>query len=348
MAVESHGSSRFLKACRCEQVDCTPVWIMHQTGRYLKEYKEIRKKVSFVDLCRTPELACEVSLLPINRFDLDAAIVFSDLLVSVEGTGVSVDIIENIGPVIRNPIRDRAAVEKLSRINPEEDVASVLETIQLINKELGGRLPVIGFSGAPFTLASYLVEGQHSRHYAYIKSLMLDEPKVYDMLMSKLSHVIGACLNAQIEAGAHAVQVFDTWAGYLSPGDYRQFALPYARRAIEQIADKSVPVIYYMSGNSAILNLMNELGVDVIGIDWRMELDAAWEKLGKDLGIQGNLDPVVLLAKPAEIERRAKDIIRRANNRPGHIFNLGRGILPQTPVENVQVLVEAVHEYSTR
>jgi uroporphyrinogen decarboxylase len=314
----------------------------------MKEYHEIRQKVPFMDLCRIPDLACKVSLQPVKRFDLDAAIIFSDILVPVEAMGVELDIIEQKGPIIYNPVRDRASVEKLSLINPEEATPFVLEAIRLLDRELNGRLPVIGFSGAPFTLASYLVEGSHSRNYTYIKSLMFNEPRVYDALMAKLSTVISKYLNAQISAGAKAVQIFDTWAGCLSPRDYEKFVLPYTRITIEGIADKSAPVIHYLNGNPALLELTKEAGGSVIGIDWRIDLDIAWERLGEDVGIQGNLDPVVLFADPPEVERRVRDILKRAGNHPGHIFNLGHGILPQTPVENVEVLVEAVHRYSRR
>lgn len=348
MATDSAGDSRFLKACRREQVDCTPVWLMRQAGRYMKEYQEIRGKVSFMDLCRNPELACEVSLQPVKRFNLDAAIIFSDILVPVEAMGVKLDIIEQKGPAIYNPVRDKASAEKLSLINPEEDTPFLIESIRLLVRELRGRLPVIGFSGAPFTLASYIVEGGHSRNYIYIKSLMFNEPKVYDALMVKISTVIGRYLSAQISAGAKVVQIFDTWAGCLSPADYRKFVLPYTRMAIEGIADKSAPVIHYLNGNPALLELMKEAGGSIIGIDWRVDLDIAWEKLGEDVGIQGNLDPVVLFSDPPEIERRVIDILEKAKNRPGHIFNLGHGILPQTPVKNVEVLVEAVHKHSRR
>ena len=348
MANQSAKNSRFLKACRREQVDCTPVWLMRQAGRYMKEYQEIRKNLSFMDLCKSPELACEVSLQPIKRFDLDAAIIFSDILVPVEAMGVELDIIEQKGPIIFQPVRDKAAVDRLSLINPEEDTAFVLEAIRLLDKEISGKVPVIGFAGAPFTLASYMVEGSHSRNYTYIKSLMFNEPEVYDELMTKISAVIGKYLSAQIRAGAKAVQLFDSWAGCLSPGDYKKFVLPYTRMAIEGITDKSVPVIHFLNGNPMLLELMKEAGGNVISVDWRIDLDVAWNRLGDDTGIQGNLDPVVLFADPAEVKRRVKDILDKAGNREGHIFNLGHGILPQTPVENVEVLVETVHSYSKR
>jgi len=341
-------ADRFLRACKKQSVDCTPVWLMRQAGRYLNEYQEIRKKISFMELCKNPELACEVSLQPIRRFELDAAIIFSDLLVPVEAMGVEMDIIEQKGPVIFDPIRSKAAVDKLPLFEPEEETAYLLESIRLLDKELGGKVPVIGFAGAPFTIASYMVEGSHSRNYLYIKGLIYNQPATYDALMSKLCANLIGYLNAQINAGAKAVQVFDTWAGCLSPGDYEKHVLPYTRRVIEGITDKSVPVIHYLNGNPALLDVLGQVGADIISLDWRVYLDEAWQKVGKEFGVQGNLDPAILFANPEEVENRVKDILTRANNQPGHVFNLGHGILPNTPVENVELLINAVHKYSKR
>ena len=342
------GADRFMNACRKQPVDCTPVWLMRQAGRYLKEYQDIRKKISFMDLCKNPELACEVSLQPIRCFELDAAIIFSDLLVPVEAMGVEMDIIENKGPVIFDPIRSKDAVDKLPIFDPEEKTAYLLEAIRLLDKELNGKVPVIGFAGAPFTIGSYMVEGSHSRNYVFIKSLMFNEPDVYDALMSKLSKVISIYLNAQIKAGAQAVQIFDTWAGCLSPQDYEKFVLPYTRRVIEGIEDKSTPVIHYLNGNPALLDLLTEVGAGILSLDWRIDLDVAWNTIGDAFGVQGNLDPVILFAKSDVVKNRVKDILTRAGDRPGHIFNLGHGLLPQTPVDNVKLLVDTVHEYSRR
>lgn len=341
-------ADRFLKACKKQPVDCTPVWLMRQAGRYLKEYQEIRKNISFMELCKNPELACEVSLQPIRRFELDAAIIFSDLLVPVEAMGVEMDIIEQKGPVIFDPIRSKSAVEKLPLFDPEEETAYLLEAIRLLDKELDGKVPVIGFAGAPFTIASYMVEGSHSRNYLCIKGLIYNQPEVYDALMTKLSTNLSRYLSAQIKAGVKAVQVFDTWAGCLSPADYRKYVLPYTSRVIEGISDKSVPVIHYLNGNPALLDLLSQVGADIISVDWRIDLDVAWQKVGKDFGVQGNLDPAILFTSPEEVKKQVKDVLDKADNRLGHVFNLGHGILPKTPVENVKVLVDAVHEYSKR
>lgn len=340
------GDHRLVRACKKQSVDCTPVWLMRQAGRYMKEYRKIRKKAPFLTLCKTPELAAEISLQPVKKFDLDGAIIFSDILIPVEAMGVELDIVEGKGPVISNPVRNHSDVKALSVIDPEKETSFVMEAIRLLIQELKGRLPVIGFSGAPFTLASYIVEGGHSRNYIRTKSLMFHEPSAYGELMSKITEIVAEYLNAQIRAGVEVVQVFDTWIGCLGPEDYEKFVMPYTQQAIERIEDKSIPVIHYANGSSTLLELMRQAGGDVIGIDWRIDLDVAWRRLGEDVGIQGNLDPVALFASPEEIESRVKDILRRAGGRPGHIFNLGHGILPQTPEENVAVLVEAVHKYS--
>lgn len=342
------ANHRLVKAAKKEPVDCTPIWLMRQAGRYMKEYREIRKRASFLTLCKTPELAVEISLQPVRKFDLDGSIIFSDILIPVEAMGVSLDIVEGKGPLIENPVRDRSGVQALSVDGIEEKTAFVSEAIKLLVGELQGRIPVIGFSGAPFTLASYVVEGGHSRNYVYTKSLMFNQPQIYDELMSKIAEMVGRYLNIQIEAGAELVQIFDTWIGCLAPGDYEKFVMPYTRRAIELIKDKNIPVIHYGNGSAALLELMKQAGGDVIGIDWRIDLDIAWQRLGEDVGVQGNLDPVALFASSEEIERRVKNILRQAASRPGHIFNLGHGILPQTPEENVAVLVEAVHKYSRK
>jgi uroporphyrinogen decarboxylase len=341
-------ADRFMNACRKQPVDCTPVWLMRQAGRYLKEYQEIRKNVSFMDLCKNPELACEVSLQPIRRFELDAAIIFSDLLVPVEAMGIELDIIEQKGPVIFDPIRSKAAVDKLPSFEPEEETAYLLEAIRLLGRELNGKVPVIGFAGAPFTLGSYMVEGSHSRNYIHIKSLMFNQPDVHDALMTKLSDIISKYLNAQIKAGAQAVQIFDTWAGCLAPQDYKRFVLPYTRRVVDGIEDKSVPVIHYLNGNPALLDMLTDVGADILSIDWRIDLDVAWRRIGSEFGVQGNLDPVILFSRPEVVEDRVKDVLVRAANAPGHIFNLGHGILPQTPVENVKLLIDTVHAHSRR
>ncbi|MFZ3063115.1 MAG: uroporphyrinogen decarboxylase, partial [Actinomycetota bacterium] len=334
-------------ACRREPVDVTPVWLMRQAGRYMKEYRTIREKTPFLTMCKTPEVAAEVTLQPVERLGVDAAILFSDILVPVEAMGVSLRFSEDRGPVISQPIRDRKAVEALNIIEPEEEVSFVMEAIRIIRRELDGKVPLIGFSGAPFTLASYLVEGGHSRNYSVIKAMMYGDSSTYHALMDKLVRVITAYLNAQIDAGVQAVQLFDSWVGCLGPGDYEEFVLSHSKQVIDGLRNR-VPVIHYANCGATLLELMKRAGGDVIGIDWRVNLDEAWKRLGYDVGIQGNLDPNVLLAPQDEIDKRVKDILKRADNRPGHVFNLGHGVLPQTPVENVSFMVDAVHKYSQR
>lgn len=338
---------RFLKACRREPVDCTPVWLMRQAGRYMSEYREVRNRVPFLTMCKTPELAAEVTLQPVEKLGVDAAILFADILLPLEPMGVQIEFAQNEGPVIHNPIRTLADVKTLRLIEPEEDVSFVVEAVKLVRQKLNGRVPLIGFSGAPFTLASYIVEGGHSQNYIYIKSMMYNDPSTYHTLMDKVTQVVTRYLNAQIRAGAQAVQLFDSWMGCLSPRDYEEFVLPHTQRVIQEL-ESGVPVIHFATGSSAFLELMKKAGGDVIGVDWRIDLDVAWQRLGYNVAIQGNLDPVVLFASPEEIERRVKDILERAGGRPGHIFNLGHGVLPKTPVENVIAMVEAVHKYSRR
>lgn len=338
---------RFLKACRREPVDCTPVWLMRQAGRYMSEYREVRNRVPFLTMCKTPELAAEVTLQPVEKLGVDAAILFADILLPLEPMGVQIEFTQNGGPVIHNPVRTLADVKTLRLIEPEEDVSFVVEAVKLVRQKLNGRVPLIGFSGAPFTLASYIVEGGHSQNYIYIKSMMYNDPSTYHTLMDKVTQVVTRYLNAQIRAGAQAVQLFDSWMGCLSPRDYEEFVLPHTQRVIQEL-ESGVPVIHFATGSSAFLELMKKAGGDVIGIDWRIDLDVAWQRLGYNVAIQGNLDPVVLFASPEEIERRVKDILERAGGRPGHIFNLGHGVLPKTPVENVIAMVEAVHKYSSR
>jgi uroporphyrinogen decarboxylase len=350
--------SQFLKACRREKTDYTPVWLMRQAGRYMKEYRAIREKHSFLAMCKTPELAAEVTLQPVKKLGVDAAIIFADILLPLEGMGINLEFAKNEGPVIHNPVRNRSDIESLHPIEPEKDVPFLIEAIKITGKELNGSIPLIGFSGAPFTLASYIIEGGHSRNFIHTKSLMYNDPSSWHTLMDKVAGVIISYLKAQIHAGAQAVQLFDSWVGCLSPADYKEFAAPYSKRIIDALKLQppkspfvkgeldSVPVIHFGTDSSNILEAMKDAGGDVIGVDWRIELDIAWKRLGYDVAIQGNLDPVVLFASHDEIEKRVKNILNKAGGRPGHIFNLGHGILPQTPVENVITLVEAVHKYS--
>ncbi|MCR4288182.1 MAG: uroporphyrinogen decarboxylase [Deltaproteobacteria bacterium] len=339
------ANDAFLKACRLEKAGYTPVWLMRQAGRYLKEYMAIRSKHSFLEMCRTPELACEVTLQPLRRFELDAAIIFADILLPLDGMGINLEFAKNEGPVISNPVRDIKDIEALRVINPEEHVPFLLQAIRLVKKELDGKTPLIGFSGAPFTIASYIIEGEGSRSYIHTKGLMYKEPEAWKLLMDKITESLSLYLNAQIDAGAEAVQVFDSWVGCLSPGDYTEFALPYTKRLIASVK-KRVPVINFSTNTGAYLDLVREAGGDVVGVDWRVRLDSAWKTIGYDKAIQGNLDPAALFGGPDTIRKKVKEILGMAGNRPGHIFNFGHGILVGTAVDNVKALVDAVHELS--
>lgn len=310
----------------------------------MAEYREIRSKYSFLTMCKTPELASQVTLQPINGFDLDAAIIFADILLPLEPMGIELEFAKNEGPIIRNPVYSKSDVDKLHLIDSRGDLAFVMEAIGIVRRELENRVPLIGFSGAPFTLASYIVEGGHSRNYTLIKSMMYRDPSTYQALMEKVSTVVTDYLRAQIESGVQAVQIFDSWAGCLSPGDYEDYVLPYAKKVIDGLADFDVPVINFATGVSAMLDLLTRAGGDVIGVDWRIHIDKAWDAIGTQKGIQGNLDPVVLFSSTETIELKTKDILNRVAGRPGHIFNLGHGILPETPVDNVRFLIDKVHE----
>jgi uroporphyrinogen decarboxylase len=338
-------NDRFLRACRREPVDSTPIWLMRQAGRYLPEYRQLRERYPILELIKTPELAVEVTLQPLRRFDLDAAIIFADILPLVVGMGIELEFAKGEGPVIHNPVRTRASIDALRLPSPEENVPFTLEAIRLARRELDGKIPLIGFSGAPFTLASYMIEGGSSRHYLRTKELMYADPVGWRLLMEKLARLVGDYMKAQIRAGAQAVQLFDSWAGALSPADYRERVLPYVQSAIEAVKAERVPVIYFSTGTAGMLTFLRQTGADVIGVDWRVDLDLAWELMGHDLAIQGNLDPVALFAPVDEVRRQAGDILARAAGRRGHIFNLGHGILPNTPIENVEQLTDYVHNW---
>ena len=336
----------FLRACRREPTDYTPIWLMRQAGRYMKEYRALRKKYSFLEMCKNPELATKVTLQPIEKFKLDAAIIFSDILIPLEPMGVEFEFAKGEGPVFHHPLRQIKEVEKLRIFEPEEEISFLMKAIRIVRKELEGKIPLIGFSGAPFTLASYIVEGGHSKNYILTKSLMYENRPTWDALMEKLSEMLIRYLNAQIRAGVQALQIFDSWVGCLSPHDYGEYVLPYSKKIIEGI-DKSVPVIHFATSHSTLFGLMKRAGGDVIGVDWRVDIDEAWGRIGYDVAIQGNLDPVALLAPVDLIEKEVERILDSVKGRPGHIFNLGHGILPNTPVENVAALVDLVHEYSS-
>jgi uroporphyrinogen decarboxylase len=342
--VSPETGDRFLRACKREPVDVTPVWFMRQAGRYLAEYRAIRERYSLLDICRAPDLATAVTLQPVSRIDVDAAILFSDLLVPLEPLGLPFDFVKGEGPSISNPIRSRDDVDRLRRFDPREALAHVLETIRLVRRELDGRLPLIGFAGAPFTLASYAIEGGPSSNFSRTKALMYSEPDVWHRLLDLFATMVGEYLRAQIEAGCAVVQVFDSWVGSLSPSDYREFALSHSKKVFDTIGGLA-PSIHFGVGTTTILKLMREAGGDVIGLDWRVPLDEGWDVVGSDRAVQGNLDPTLLLGPRSRLLAGAADVLRRAAGRPGHIFNLGHGILPTTPVEEVQALARFVHEY---
>lgn len=339
-------NDRFLLACQRKPVDSTPVWFMRQAGRYMKEYRKIRKEHSILTICKTPELAAEVTLQPINTFDLDAAIIFADILLPLEPMGIQLEFAKGEGPVIHNPVRNAAGVSALQSFVPEEKTPFVLEAIRMVRKELDGKVPLIGFCGAPYTLASYIIEGGSSKNYIRTKQMMLGEPGLWRTLMTRLAETMTEYLRAQIRAGAQAVQLFDSWVGSLSRDDYREYVLPYSRMIFEGLKEEGVPLIHFGTGTSDFLDLMRDAGGTVIGVDWRIPLDEGWRRLGDAVAIQGNLDPVTLFAPAAQIETRVKTILDQAGGRPGHIFNLGHGILPETPIESVTTAIRAVREYT--
>jgi uroporphyrinogen decarboxylase len=298
-------------------------------------------------MCKNPELAAQVTLQPIEKFKLDAAIIFSDILIPLEPMGVEFEFAKGEGPVFHHPLRERKDVERLSLFEPEEETSFLMKAIRIVRKELEGKVPLIGFSGAPFTLASYIIEGSHSKNYVLTKSLMYQDRPTWDALMQKISEVLIRYLNAQIRSGVQALQIFDSWVGCLSPGDYEEYVLPYSRKVMDGINNR-VPLIHFATSNSTLLELMKRAGGDVIGVDWRVDIGEAWARLGYDVAIQGNLDPVILLGPVDLIEKNVKKILDRVGGRPGHIFNLGHGILPNTPPDHVAALIEAVHQYSSK
>ncbi|HEY1374638.1 MAG TPA: uroporphyrinogen decarboxylase [Candidatus Binatia bacterium] len=337
----------FLAACRREKTSYTPVWLMRQAGRYMEEYRKLRAEFSFLELCKRSDLAAEITVAPVDKLGVDAAILFADILLVLEPMGLGLEYSKDDGPVIRAQIRSRTDVEELNDFEPQTELSYVFETVRKARAALDGKVPLIGFAGAPFTLASYIVEGGGSRNYLKTKKLIYSDPGAWKALMERLATVVAKYLSAQIAAGAEAVQLFDSWAGCLSPADYQRYVLPYTRAAIAAITP-GTPVIHFSTGTAGMLKLVREAGGGVIGVDWRINLDDAWAAVGHDVGIQGNLDPAALLAKPKEIRSRVEEILNRAGGRPGHIFNLGHGVFPETPVENVAAMVKAVHELSAR
>ena len=320
---------------------------MRQAGRYMAEYRALRARHSLLDICRSPDLATEVTLQPVRRIDVDAAIIFSDLLLPLEPMGLPFDFVAGEGPQLERPIGGADDVARLRVFEPREALAHVLEAIRQVQSELAGRVPLIGFAGAPFTLASYAIEGGHSNTFARTKGLMYGHPDAWHRLCEMLTSVVSEYLLAQIEAGVDAVQIFDSWVGTLSASDYREFALPHTQRLFAAVGDR-VPAIHFGTGTATILRELREAGGSVVGADWRIPIDEAWERIGFDRAVQGNLDPTLLLGPPARMFQQTDEVLRRVGGRPGHIFNLGHGILPATPVEHVQMLAQYVHSASRR
>ena len=340
-------SPLLLRAARRQPTPVTPVWLMRQAGRYLPEYRAMRARYSFLDLCRHPAAAAEVTLQPVRRFAVDAAILFADILLILEPLDVGLEFARGEGPVIHRPVRDEADVARLKPIDVASSVGFVFDTVRTVRRELPPRVALIGFAGGPFTVASYVVEGGASREYLHTKRLMYEAPGAWHRLMEILAEATVTYLNGQIDAGAQAVQLFDSWIGTLAPDDYRRFVLPHSRAVLRGLRP-GVPVIHFGTGTATLLSLMREAGGDVIGLDWRVPLDVGWNTVGHDVGVQGNLDPALLLAKPTLFRERVKDILARAGGRPGHIFNLGHGVHQHTPPEHVAALIDMVHELSAR
>jgi len=339
--------SQFLRACRREPTDYTPVWFMRQAGRYMPEYRRIREQHGFLELCHNPQLCSQIMCLAVEQLGVDAAIVFSDLLPILEPMGMELEFAHGEGPLIHNPVRESADVDRVVELESADALHFVMEAVRQTRADLPPQIPLIGFAGAPFTLASYAIEGGASRDYLHTKTLMYRDRGAWDALMGRLARSVVVYLNAQIAAGAQAVQLFDSWAGSLAPDDYREFVLPFVRQIVENLSP-GVPVISFATGNPQLLPLLAESGAAVIGADWRVRLDDAWRMIGHDRAIQGNLDPMSLLGDANYLRRRAADILQQAAGRPGHIFNLGHGILPQTPVDNARELVDFVHETSAK
>jgi len=342
------GVARFLAACHHTQPDATPIWFMRQAGRCLAEYRELRKQYDILTMAKTPELCTQVTLMPVEQFGVDGAVLYADIMLPLEGMGISLEIEPDIGPIIHNPVRTMRDVEQLRVLDAEESTPYVMQAIRLVRKELEGKQAVIGFSGAPYTLACYMIEGRPSRDYGIAKSLMYGQPRVWGALMEKLSEVVTGYLLAQIRAGVDVVQLFDSWVGALSPSAYRRYVFPYTQRIFEAIKQTGTPSIHFGTGTSSLLEAMTEAGGDIISVDWRVDLDEAWTRIGFERGIQGNLDPTLLLTPWEVIEQGMRDVLRRANNRPGHIFNLGHGVLAPTNPDVLRRLVDAVHTESAR
>jgi uroporphyrinogen decarboxylase len=335
--------SRFIEAAHHRAVEITPVWLMRQAGRSLPEYRKLRERWTLVDIVAQPELCAEVTLQPVRRLGVDAAVMFADIMLPLRGMGVEFELVENVGPVIARPIASPADVERLAVPSGEEAAPQVIAAVRHVVAL--SPVPVIGFAGGPFTLASYLIEGRPSRDFARVKAFMYSEPEAFDQLLVKLSATMAGYLQAQVAAGASAVQLFDSWAGALAVDDYESRVLPHTRSIFDALRSTGAPRIHFGTDTAGLLESIASAGPDIVSLDWRVPLDAGWKRVGHDRGIQGNLDPAVLLGPPELVRERARDILRRAGGRPGHIFNLGHGVLPSTPLENLQLLVETVHEW---
>jgi uroporphyrinogen decarboxylase len=339
-------NDRFLRACRREPVDATPVWFMRQAGRYMVEYRAVRAHHSLLEICKRPDLAAEVTLQPVERLGVDAAILFADILLVVEPLGVGLDFADGDGPRLQNPVTSVADVDRLRHFDVATELGFVAESVRTIVARLDGRVPLIGFAGGPFTVASYLVEGGHSSNFLATKRMMYGEPEAWHRLLSRLASLTTEYLRLQIDAGADAIQLFDSWAGALAPEDYRRYVLPHAHAVFEPLAATGVPLIHFGTQTAALLADMCRAGGSVIGVDWRIDLVDAWERVGAGVAVQGNLDPVALLAPWPVLSGATRRLLRSVAKRPGHVFNLGHGILPQTPVEAAADLVSLVHEES--
>ncbi|HET97145.1 MAG TPA: uroporphyrinogen decarboxylase [Desulfurivibrio alkaliphilus] len=340
----------FLKACRGEATDYTPVWMMRQAGRYLPEYHSVRSRFTFLEMCKTPEAAAEVTIQPVDLIGVDAAILFSDILVVPEAMGSPLEFHENRGPIFPQPVRDEAAVNKLIVPDPEDKLGYVMAAIRLLRKELANKVPLIGFAGAPFTIATYLIEGGSSKNFFLTKKMMYTEPALYARLLDKITASTISYLKAQVEAGAQALQLFDSWAGVLAPRDFAEFAHPYAKRIITALKESgvTVPLIYFANNGATLLDQSKTVGADVLGLDWRINLDEAARIVGPGIALQGNLDPCALLLPQDKLEQRVAAILEQGKAASGHIFNLGHGILPEIPPAQAKLMVETVHRLSAK
>ena len=338
------NESLFLRACKREPVDCMPVWFMRQAGRYLREYRAIRKHHSLIEICRNPDLATEVTLQPLRRFELDAAIIFADILLVLPTMGVEFAFEQGEGPVIERPVREAAQVEDLRVGRPDEELDYVFQAIRQVRTQLSPAQALIGFSGAPFTVASYMIEGRYSRTFLHTKMMMYRQPSAWRELMRKIAETTARYLGRQVEAGAQAIQLFDSWVGTLSPQDYRTYVLPYSKLIFDHLEQYDVPTLHFGTGTATFLEDMVEAGGSVLGLDWRVEISQARGRIGDRVALQGNLDPVALLGPPEVLQEKVDWILDQVGQRPGHIFNLGHGILPPTPTENVKAVVDRVHQ----